>query len=64
MRIQKGSPTIHVCKVILSFVVKPETWLSFHVSLQAEISALENAGRLPASAYKGATMFTTLSPCE
>jgi cytosine deaminase len=31
---------------------------------QAEISALENAGRLPASAYKGATMYTTLSPCD
>jgi len=25
---------------------------------------LENAGRLPASAYKGATMYTTLSPCD
>lgn len=32
--------------------------------VQAEISALENAGRLPASAYKGATMYTTLSPCD
>ena len=31
---------------------------------QAEIAALENAGRLPASAYKGATMYTTLSPCD
>ncbi|TVY92299.1 Cytosine deaminase [Lachnellula willkommii] len=29
-----------------------------------ETSALENSGRLPASAYKGATMFTTLSPCD
>ena len=28
------------------------------------MSALENAGRLPASAYKGATMYTTLSPCD
>jgi creatinine deaminase len=25
---------------------------------------LENCGRLPAGAYKGATMYTTLSPCE
>jgi cytosine/creatinine deaminase len=33
-------------------------------SLQAEMSALENAGRLPASAYQGATMYTTLSPCD
>jgi cytosine/creatinine deaminase len=31
---------------------------------QAEISALENSGRLPASAYAGATMYTTLSPCD
>lgn len=28
------------------------------------MSALEDAGRLPASAYKGATMYTTLSPCD
>jgi len=33
-------------------------------TLHAEISALENAGRLPASAYKGATMYTSLSPCD
>ena len=43
--------------------------LSIHTYLtnpppKAEISALENAGRLPASAYKGATMYTTLSPCD
>lgn len=31
---------------------------------QGEISALENSGRLPASAYKGATMYTSLSPCD
>ena len=29
-----------------------------------ETDALENAGRLPASAYAGATMYTTLSPCD
>lgn len=29
-----------------------------------ETAALENSGRLPASAYRGATMFTTLSPCD
>ena len=28
------------------------------------MSALESSGRLPASAYKGATMYTTLSPCD
>ncbi|KAL1604004.1 Cytosine deaminase [Paraconiothyrium brasiliense] len=50
MRIQKGSATLH----------PPEC-----VTLtQAEISALENAGRLPASIYHGATMYTTLSPCD
>jgi tRNA(Arg) A34 adenosine deaminase TadA len=31
---------------------------------QGETSALHNSGRLPASAYKGATMYTTLSPCD
>ncbi|THZ10626.1 cytosine deaminase [Aureobasidium pullulans] len=31
---------------------------------KAEIGALENAGRLPATAYQGATMYTTLSPCD
>ncbi|KAL4808663.1 cytidine deaminase-like protein [Aspergillus unguis] len=33
-------------------------------TLHGEISALENSGRLPASAYEGATMYTTLSPCD
>src|SRR5258708_39465320 len=28
------------------------------------MSALENSGRLPASAYNGATMYTSLSPCD
>jgi cytosine deaminase len=28
------------------------------------MSALESSGRLPASAYEGATMYTTLSPCD
>ncbi|CAK4023190.1 cytosine deaminase [Lecanosticta acicola] len=32
--------------------------------LHGETSALENAGRLPASAYKGSTMYTSLSPCD
>ena len=31
---------------------------------KAEISTLENTGRLPPSAYVGATMYTTLSPCD
>ncbi|KAJ9164890.1 Cytosine deaminase [Coniochaeta hoffmannii] len=29
-----------------------------------ETSALFNSGRLPAKAYKGSTMYTTLSPCD
>jgi creatinine deaminase len=29
-----------------------------------ETDCLENAGRLPASVYRGATMVTTLSPCD
>ncbi|PSR80828.1 cytosine deaminase [Coniella lustricola] len=29
-----------------------------------ETSALYNSGRLPARAYAGATMYTTLSPCD
>jgi len=32
--------------------------------LHGETSALQNSGRLPASAYKGSTMYTTLSPCD
>lgn len=32
--------------------------------LHGEMDALENSGRLPGSAYKGATMYTTLSPCN
>lgn len=28
------------------------------------MTALEKSGRLPGSAYDGATMFTTLSPCD
>lgn len=32
--------------------------------LHGEMDALENAGRLPASTYKKATLYTTLSPCS
>jgi creatinine deaminase len=31
--------------------------------LHGEMDALENAGRLPASIYKEAVLYTTLSPC-
>ncbi|GMF07243.1 unnamed protein product [Ambrosiozyma monospora] len=33
-------------------------------TLHAEISALENAGRLPATIYAECTLYTTLSPCN
>ncbi|MFQ5523478.1 MAG: nucleoside deaminase [Acidimicrobiia bacterium] len=32
--------------------------------LHGEMDALENAGRLPASDYRRATLYTTLSPCD
>ncbi len=32
--------------------------------LHAEMDALENAGRLPAPAYRRAVLYTTLSPCD
>jgi cytosine deaminase len=31
--------------------------------LHGEMDALENAGRQPAKVYRGATLYTTLSPC-
>jgi len=34
------------------------------VVLHAEMDCLENAGRLPASTYRRATLYTTLSPCD
>lgn len=34
------------------------------VVLHAEMDCLEDAGRLPASAYARATLYTTLSPCS
>lgn len=32
--------------------------------LHAEMDAIERAGRLPASAYRKATLYSTLSPCD
>jgi cytosine deaminase len=32
--------------------------------LHAEMDCLENAGRLPASEYRKATLYSTLSPCD
>ena len=34
------------------------------VILHGEMSALENAGRLPATVYRECTIYTTLSPCS
>jgi cytosine/creatinine deaminase len=34
------------------------------VVLHAEMDCLENAGRLPASSYVRASLYTTLSPCD
>ena len=34
------------------------------VVLHAEMDCLERAGRLPASVYRRATLYTTLSPCD
>lgn len=34
------------------------------VVLHAEMDALERAGRMPASSYRRATLYTTLSPCD
>ena len=34
------------------------------VVLHAEMDCLENAGRLPASEYHKATLYSTLSPCD
>ncbi len=34
------------------------------VVLHAEMDALENAGRLAASVYRQATLYSTLSPCD
>ena len=36
--------------------------MEFHS--KAEMATLEQTGRLPASAYRGATMYTSLSPCD
>ncbi|MGI9647138.1 MAG: nucleoside deaminase [Acidimicrobiia bacterium] len=33
-------------------------------TLHAEMDCLENAGRLPASEYRMATLYSTLSPCD
>ncbi|MCY1293120.1 tRNA-specific adenosine deaminase [compost metagenome] len=33
-------------------------------TLHGEMDALENAGRLPASVYRDAVIYTTLSPCS
>lgn len=63
MRVQKGSATLHVSKMRWSTLALPKQSVD-SLATQGEISALENSGRLPASAYTGSTMYTTLSPCD
>ncbi|KAL8905784.1 MAG: hypothetical protein Q9171_006536 [Xanthocarpia ochracea] len=63
MRVQKGSATLHVGyndPVPQNDIESDWTLRRF----KAEISALEHTGRLQAAAYRGATMYTTLSPCD
>lgn len=60
MRVQKGSAILHV-GVSLSCGSKKAWGLTTFHGLKAEMSALEATGRLPPSAYQGATMYTTLS---
>ena len=73
MRLQKGSAILHVCSLSIYERVfpchrnHPRSYILYKGLTrlrQAEMSALESAGRLPASAYKGSTMYTTLSPCS
>lgn len=61
MRVQNGSATLHVGLSFIRGYLR--ALMELHLS-KAEISTLENTGRLPASAYKGATMYTSLSPCD
>lgn len=53
-----------VCLVALSPPCFCDLFIYISDITQGEMSALECAGRLPASSYKGSTMYTTLSPCE
>ena len=62
MRVQKGSATLHVC--LHRSVHASDVLSNRGTTSKAEISALENTGRLKAAEYKGATMYTTLSPCD
>ena len=72
MRVQKESATLHVRPpfsspfsfTFFSSTLSLLSLFTFIIPPQAEISALEASGRLPASRYEGATMYTTLSPCD
>nr|POF20012.1 cytosine deaminase [Quercus suber] len=57
---QLSSPTLSpaLCQHAFDLLLTP------YASTQAEIAAFECAGRLPPAAYEGATMYTTLSPCD
>lgn len=72
MRVQKGSATLHVRDLLINNSSSSVLRYSdpgnvadpLYAYQQGETSALENSGRLPASAYEGATMYATLSPCD
>ncbi|KAK5663460.1 hypothetical protein OQA88_3889 [Cercophora sp. LCS_1] len=70
MRVQLGSPIHHVVTLLpLLWRIMPLHFFNFSNIIlpnefQGETSALYNSGRLPASAYAGSTMYTTLSPCD
>ncbi|KAI1821264.1 putative cytosine deaminase [Xylaria intraflava] len=80
MRVQNGNPILHVSfrpsptvaptlfpgkrRAIDPYSEALFSDVLLSLSSQGETSCLQNAGRLPSSAYKGSTMYTTLSPCD
>ncbi|PQE10109.1 cytidine and deoxycytidylate deaminase zinc-binding region protein [Rutstroemia sp. NJR-2017a BVV2] len=62
MRVQKGSAIHHVRNNSEDICSSLSACLEINY-IDTATSALENSGRLPASAYKGATMFTTTGAC-
>ncbi|KAF0332407.1 Cytosine deaminase [Colletotrichum sp. SAR11_59] len=57
-RVQMGSAIHHVGR---KFLLDP---IFQYSTTKGETDALFNSGRLPGKAYKGSTMYTTLSPCD
>lgn len=67
-RVQEGNNILHVSNLTLFFpslvIGSQADEFCSYACKQGETSALQNAGRLSPEAYKGATMYTTLSPCD